>query len=119
MGSEMCIRDRQTRTPIPVVAVEKHVAELKESYGPPSPVVFIQVGHVGPQSPSLFTSLSVTPRAWFVYFGNFVWQRASGKTYDDIADSMGLTNAYVAQVQRQEVGCLTLGGLSCRRQHFL
>ncbi|CAN0549731.1 unnamed protein product, partial [Laminaria digitata] len=25
-------------------------------------------------------------------------QRASGKTYDDIADTMGLTNAYVAQL---------------------
>ncbi|CAN0478667.1 unnamed protein product, partial [Scytosiphon promiscuus] len=25
-------------------------------------------------------------------------QRASGKTFDDIADSMGLTNAYVAQL---------------------
>lgn len=27
-------------------------------------------------------------------------QRLSGKTYDEIADEMGLTNTYVAQVQR-------------------
>lgn len=56
---------------------------------------------------------SITPRVWHVDFAQFIRQRASGKTYDDIADGMGLTNAYVAQVQREKrldalhwTGCL-------------
>lgn len=58
------------------------------------------------------------PRVWHGDLARFFWQRASGKTYDDIADSMGLTNAYVAQVQTRKAGCLRLDGLSCHRQHF-